>query len=305
MERTTLLRAAEAGPVEDVDQLPMGQVIQVYSLFCLVDHPTGPRLCVMRKTLASLSGTSMVVGDYVRFRDTESRDESGRLEAVVEEILPRQTILTRADSFRGTGEHPIVANAQQMLIVVSVLKPRVKWGLVDRMLIAAQSGGLVPLVCLNKVDLAEKDDASQVEFVEAKEILQHYQSMGITTYKISADRDDGVDLIKTALAGKTTVVAGHSGVGKSTLIGAIQKGLDIRIGEVSNFNDKGRHTTTSARRYALDIGGYVIDTPGVKLFGLWGVTAENLPQFFPDMQNGSAPAWRVESFEKIASSLKA
>jgi ribosome biogenesis GTPase len=304
IERTALLRAAEAGPVEDIDQLPVGQVIQVYSLFCLVDHPDGPRLCVMRKTLATLSATSMVVGDLVRFRDTESRDEIGRPEALVEQILPRQTILTRADSFRGTGEHPIVANAQQMLIIVSILRPRVKWGLVDRMLIAAQSGGLTPLVCLNKIDLAEKDEASQSEYAAAQEVLHHYETLGITTFRISADRHDGIDPLKTTLAGQTTVVAGHSGVGKSTLIAAIQPGLYIRIGEISNFNDKGRHTTTSARRYALATGGFIIDTPGVKLFGLWGVTSENLPQFFPDVQDGSAPEWRVESFERIKASLK-
>jgi ribosome biogenesis GTPase len=100
-----------------------------------------------------------------------------------------------------------------------------------------------------------------------------------------------------------TVLAGHSGVGKSSLIRAVQPDLDLRIGAISGYNEKGRHTTTSARRYPLKIGGAVIDTPGVKLFGLWNVTRENLSDFFPDVAGGTAPQWRVESFQRIESSL--
>jgi len=303
MEETALMRAAEQElQPTDMESLPIGQVIQVYSLFCQVDHPTGQRLCVVRKTLSNLSNTSIVVGDLVRFRDTGTRDEaSGRTEAVIEQAMPRKTILTRASSYKGTEQHPIVANAEQMLIVASLAKPRIKWGLVDRMLVAAQSGGLTPLVCLNKMDLAEEGEP---ETIEAVEVLQHYRGMGITIFQTSADQNIGIDTVASALSGKTTVLAGHSGVGKSTLISAIQPGLDIRIGVVSAYNEKGRHTTTSARRYALDIGGYVIDTPGVKLFGLWGVGADNVAEFFPDVQNGTAPPWRLESLQRIEESLR-
>jgi len=303
MEETALMRAAEqVQEPTDLESLPIGQVIQVYSLFCQVDHPTGQRLCVVRKTLSSLSETSIVVGDLVRFRDSGIKDEStGRIEAVIEQALPRKTILTRASSYKGTEQHPIVANADQMLIVASLVQPRIKWGLVDRMLVAAKSGGLTPLVCLNKMDLAEKDGR---ESVMAGDVLRHYQSLGITIFQSSADQNVGIEPVARALAGKTTVLAGHSGVGKSTLISAIQPGLDIRIGVVSAYNEKGRHTTTSARRYALDIGGYVIDTPGVKLFGLWGVSADNLVEFFPDVKDGTAPPWRVESYQRIEESLR-
>jgi ribosome biogenesis GTPase len=298
IEKTALLRAGGPQSV-DIETLPIGEVVQVFSRFCQVEHPTGPRICVTRKTLGRLQETSTVVGDRVRFRDSDAHDEAGRIEAVIEQILPRQTILTRADSFRAHEEHPIVANAQQMLIAVSLLRPRVKWGLVDRMLVAAKSGGLMPIVCLNKIDLAEGP------LGPAEEVLDHYQSMGIATLRISAldIAGEGVQQLKAAMKDKTTVLAGHSGVGKSTLIAAVEPGLEIRIGEVSNFNDKGRHTTTSARRYPLAIGGYMIDTPGVKMFGLIGVTRENLREFFPDVQNGTAPQWRLESFERIQASL--
>ncbi|HEX4053906.1 MAG TPA: ribosome small subunit-dependent GTPase A [Tepidisphaeraceae bacterium] len=304
MEQTALLRAAEQEQSGDIESLPIGQVMQVYSLYCEVDHPSGQRLCVVRKTLASLAGASMVVGDYVRFRDTPARDEIGRAEAVIEQVLPRKTVLTRADSFQERSSQPIVANADQVLIVASLLRPRIKWGLVDRMLVAAQSGGLRPLLCLNKIDLAEENEKSGREYAEALEALRHYQALGIATYQTSAEHRAGIESVAGALEGKTTVLGGHSGAGKSTLISLIQPGLDIRIGAVSNYNEKGRHTTTSARRYPLDIGGYVIDTPGIKMFGLWGVSEENLRNLFPDVENGTAPDWRRESYERIEASLR-
>jgi ribosome biogenesis GTPase len=299
IEKTALLRAAEGSAAADLDLLPTGQVMQVYSLYCEVDHSSGQRLCVIRKTLSKLSQTMIVVGDWVKFRDTEMRDEIGRQEAVIEQVLPRKTVLTRA----AAREDPIVANADQMLIVVSLAQPRPKWGLADRMIIAAQSGGLAPIVCLNKVDLADESERSRKEYVQAREALGHYRSMGILTLETQEKDSATIAALAQLLAGKTTVVAGHSGVGKSTLIAAVQPGLDIRIGVVSAYNEKGRHTTTSARRYPLDIGGWIIDTPGIKHFGLWGVGPENLADYFPDVENQTAPAWRVESYQRIAESL--
>jgi ribosome biogenesis GTPase len=129
--------------------------------------------------------------------------------------------------------------------------------------------------------------------------------MGTVCLQTSVVRDIGLGRLRELLAEKVTVLAGHSGVGKSSLVAAIEPGLDIRVAEVSDAHLKGRHTTTSARRYELRGGGAVIDTPGVKLFGLWGVTADNLEDFFPDVAAGTAPAWRRESFERIRASLAA
>jgi ribosome biogenesis GTPase len=298
-----------AGAGGDVSRLPVGEVVQVYSLYLDVRSAGRTYLCSVRKTMAKVSATGIVVGDRVRFRASGVIDAQGRPEAIIEQILPRDTILTRADSFKGADQHPIVANAEQMLIVVSLRHPAVKWGLVDRMLIAAQSGKLKPIICLNKIDLEGLDAGPQgAEIRDADASLAHYATLGATTLKTSADQNIGLDALRDLLENHTTVLAGHSGVGKSSLIRALQPSLDIRVGEISAYTAKGRHTTTSARRYDLDFGGAVIDTPGVKHFGLWGVTRDNLEDFFPDLASenppDTAPAWRRQSYQRIAESLK-
>ncbi|HEY7088501.1 MAG TPA: ribosome small subunit-dependent GTPase A, partial [Tepidisphaeraceae bacterium] len=127
--------------------------------------------------------------------------------------------------------------------------------------------------------------------------------LGISTLQTSVTENIGIDALHDILKDRITVLAGHSGVGKSSLIRAIQPSLDLRIGQISGYTGKGRHTTTSARRYPLEMGGYVIDTPGVKLFGLWRVTRENLLGFFPDVEADAAPKWRLQSYARIESSL--
>jgi ribosome biogenesis GTPase len=289
----------------DIEALPLGEVVQVFSRFVEVQHDDTTYLATVRKTLAKVSDTGVVVGDRVRFRVTGQKHESGQPEASIERVLPRDTVLTRTDSFNAIKQHPIVANAQQMLIVASLLEPRVKWGLVDRMIVAALSGGLKPIVCLNKIDLADpaQHPRGPEAIAEAEDVLAHYGTMDIHTLRTSVQAEIGLEGLRDVLRDQTTVLAGHSGVGKSSLIRAVQPQLDLRVGEVSRFTEKGRHTTTSARRYPLEGGGQVIDTPGVKVFGLWNVTRENLADFFPDVADDTAPKWRRESFQRIASSV--
>jgi ribosome biogenesis GTPase len=303
-EKTAILRAAEESVGGDIDALPVGDVIRVYSLFCEVESAGRTWFCVVRRTLTKVAAGFIVVGDQVRFRDGGTIDEQGRPEAVIEQILPRRTLLTRADSFKAIEAQPIVANADQMLIVAALAEPWPKWGLIDRMLVAARAGGLFPIVCMNKADLIETKGGKK-ELTTALAAMDHYRSIGITTLKTSVPAGLGLDTLKELLAGKTTVLSGHSGVGKSSLIRAVQPSLDLRVAAISNYTGKGRHTTTTAHRFALDGGGYVIDTPGVKLFGLWNVTRENLPEFFPDIEAGTAPQWRQESYQRILESLSA
>jgi ribosome biogenesis GTPase len=299
MQQTALLRLAEESAGADIEKLPVGEVIQVYSLFVDVQSGEIDWLCVVRKTFTKLYQPP-IVGDRVRFRDTGMKDERGRPEAVIEAVLPRQTVLTRSDSFKALSQQPIVANADHMLIVTTLTEPRIKWGIIDRMIVAAQGGGLRPILCLNKMDLVREDDE---ELMRARESLGHYQKLGIRTLETSAAAGNGLDAVREVLKAGTTVLAGQSGVGKSSLIRAIEPALDLRIGAISGYTGKGRHTTTSARRYRLSDGSFVIDTPGVKLFGLWGISRENLLSYFPDVEEETAPQWRVESYERILQSL--
>ena len=320
--RTSQLRQEESAI--DTSALPVGHVIQVFSLFCEVESEGTTYLCVVRKTLQRISQTQLVVGDFVRFRIVE-REGAAELQAslppgnqqlpqgVVEEVLPRKTVLTRSDSFKGIVQHPIVANAQQLLIVISAKQPRPKWGLVDRMLVAALSGGLDPVLCLNKIDLLKSageeelplpSDGKDADSADPLLAFDHYSSLGYRSLKTSAENQTGLDALRDVLRGKDTVVAGHSGVGKSSLINSIQSSLDLRVAEISRYTNKGIHTTTSARRYPLDFGGSIIDTPGVKMLGLWQVTRENLIDYFPDVANETAPPRRQESYERILESLR-
>lgn len=306
--KTALQRQSADGAEEDLLQLPVGRVLQVHSASCDVESDQSVWRCITRKTLASLGATRLVVGDAVRFSLTPG---TGPFTGVIEHLEPRRTILSRADVRSGNGEIvgqiPIIANADNMLIVTTVLMPRVKWGLVDRMIVAAKSGGLRPIVCLNKVDLARHvakgmSPAQVVDaFAEADEVLGYYQRIGIDVLRCSAIDQTGLEELSAALKGRVTVLAGHSGVGKSSLIRSIEPSLDIRVGAISNFHQKGTHTTTSARWHPLSQGGAVIDTPGVKLFGIWNVTADDLPGYFPDLPD--APEWRRASYERILSSL--
>ena len=308
--KTALMRAEEEAGELDPQTLPVGQVVQVFSIYSEVQHEGQTYLCVIRKTLSKVMDTAIVVGDRVRFRAIDVTEEEraalgGRPEAVIEQLMPRETVLTRADSFKGLNQHPIVANAGQMLIVASIRLPNIKWGLIDRMVIAARAGGLKPVICLNKIDLALPDEAAEVpkDLLEARAALDHYRTMDVGSLETSVERQIGLDALRDLLRDKETVLAGHSGVGKSSLVRSIQPHLNLRIGEISGYTNKGRHTTTSARRYPLDFGGAVVDTPGVKLFGLWGVTPENLDEFFPDVQAGTAPDWRRVSYGRIKDSL--
>ena len=322
---TAAERMADAGLSAERKRLPLGQVVQVYSLFSEVEPQdaavaeaarrrtgSGTFLCTARRTMRKLIGEShgeVVVGDMVRFRPNGGTtklpsSEGGQLQAegVIEAALPRRTILTRVDSFEEHKQDPIVANADRFLIVASMHNPFPRFGLIDRMLVAAQAGGLRPAVVVNKADLApQAEDAAGTLAA-----LDHYRTaLGIEAFTTSILTGEGLDQLRAFLSGQVTVLAGHSGVGKSSLVNAVQPQLDLRVGEVSETHSKGRHTTTSARRYPLDdpAGGAVIDTPGVKVFGLWGVSGEALLAYFPDVVAGSAPAWRVESYERILASL--
>jgi ribosome biogenesis GTPase len=168
-------------------------------------------------------------------------------------------------------EHVIVANVDQLLIVGSVREPPLSVGFIDRCIIAGQSGGLSPVVCINKSDLAQTPG-------EYGPVQDLYLQSGLPVVLTSARTGEGIGGLRDLLAGRSTVLAGHSGVGKSSLLNALQPGLRLKIGEMGQW--KGTHCTTTVSLLKLDRGGYVVDTPGIREFSLWEIGPGDVAQFF-------------------------
>jgi ribosome biogenesis GTPase / thiamine phosphate phosphatase len=215
----------------------------------------------------------VAIGDRVRFVSAGERC------GMIVEILPRDSKLSRPAPVPGQRlfEQVIVSNADQVLPVFSVTNPTPKWGLLDRNLVSAEAAGLPSLVVINKIDLANRNPGFEQE-------IEVYRRIGYPVLMVSAVTEKGVDELKNALQGKLSVLVGKSGVGKTSLLNAIQPGLGLRVNAVSNGEiRKGRHTTTHLEMFELNFGGALVDTPGIREFGLWGVAAEELAYLFPEM----------------------
>lgn len=202
----------------------------------------------------------VAVGDQVLFSPARRR---------IEDVLPRRTVLSRADPHNPRLERVIAANVDVVVNVVSLKTPPLRPGLIDRYLIAIGKSGAEPLLCVNKIDL----------LVSPQELdaLRPYQDVGIPVILCSAATGAGLESLSAALAGRLCVFAGHSGVGKSSLLNALDPRLQITTGVVI---EKGRHTTTSSALYHLPNGAKIIDTPGIREFGLWDITRDDLRRYY-------------------------
>jgi len=218
----------------------------------------------------------VAVGDRVMVRPEP--DGTG----LITEILPRRNQLSRRAAGRRTGrEHVIVANVDAAWVVQSTFDPQFNAGFVDRVLVMAEAHYLDAGVIVNKVDLLAGEDTAQ-EVVEFWTEL--YRSLGYPVLWTSAREGTGVPALRDALAGRTSVLTGQSGVGKSSLLNAVEPGLGIRTAEVSKRTRKGRHTTTFATLHSLSGGGFVVDTPGIREFGIWDMQPAELAGYFVEMQ---------------------
>jgi ribosome biogenesis GTPase len=257
-----------------------GRIVCVYGLDNLVETNDGRRFrCKVRQVLKSLStdGRSLVAtGDRVWILPLSAPPLPSPTKAgvgVIERVEPRHGILTRASKGR---EHVLVANVDQVLIVMALKEPELKLHLIDRYLASAEQGGIQPIICLNKADL--------IDPVEYQTIVGYYSQLGITTVLTSAVSGLGIERLRKILKDRQSVISGQSGVGKSSLLNVIQPELGLRVREVSDVNQKGKHTTTTAELIRLDFGGWVVDTPGIRQFELWDMLPEEAEGFFPEIR---------------------
>lgn len=258
-------------PSVDISQCVAGRVLRAVGLRCEVDGQDGVRYdCATSRVLKSVLGDargSVVTGDRVWLRP------AGTNEGMIERIEPRHGILSRTSRKK---QHIVVANVDQVIIVASAAEPDLKPHLIDRMLISAEHGGIEPIVVINKIDLV---DASTLQ-----PTIGVFAQAGYRVLLVSAKTGQGVERLRRWCRGKETAVSGQSGVGKSSLLNLIEPGLNLRVGEVSSENDKGKHTTTSAQLLPLASGGWLVDTPGIRQFELWDLIPEEIAGYFPEMR---------------------
>ena len=244
--------------------------------------------CTVRGILTEIETgfiNPVAVGDHVMVT------EDGANGLVIEEVLPRQMILARPDPFLAPKQQVIAANVDLLLIVSAWWNPTIWLELIDRYLVVAQRTGIEPLICINKVDLMTEDD-------DYEATVQPYYDLGKRVLRTSATNGVGVEELREALRDRTTAVVGMSGTGKSSLLSAVQPELKLRTKEVSEVNGQGQHTTTQSTLLQLDVGGYVADTPGIKEFGLGGLTRIELQDYFPDIL-AFAPGCRFSNCSHI------
>jgi len=257
--------------------LPIGRVLAISSQSVEVESQQHIYKCSLRGLLKKEFRdvkNLVIVGDSVRF---EPLNET---EGVIDSIEPRRSVLSRADNLSRRKEQLIAANIDQVLITVSAVFPALKPYIVDRYVIAAEKGHMDPVVILNKIDLLSQGTAEEQELVEA--FIKSYEALQIPVIAVSVVTGEGMEKLKAVMKDKTSVFSGQSGVGKSSLINALS-GTSLPIGNPVEKTGKGSHTTTRAQLLPLQEGGFVIDTPGIKSFGVWDLDKEQLQNYFDDL----------------------
>lgn len=215
----------------------------------------------------------VAVGDRVKL----AFDENG--EASIQTIYPRKNYIIRKSINLSKQAQILASNLDQAVLIATLVSPRTSLGFIDRFLVTAEAYSIPAVLLFNKCDLLNEELLAQQQ-----EIIDIYEQAGYKCYKVSSYNKDDVFTLHSLFKDKTTLITGHSGVGKSTFINALQPGLDLKTGEISSAHAKGMHTTTFAELHALDFGGNIIDTPGIKELGLVEMKKEEVGHYFPEIR---------------------
>jgi ribosome biogenesis GTPase / thiamine phosphate phosphatase len=224
------------------------------------------------------------VGDQVEVHP------EGAAEGLIKKILPRRNYVIRQSPRRKHDLHLLAANIDQAILIVTIVEPTVKPGFIDRFIVMIERDDIPVTIVFNKADLYDAEDLEKYE-----ELRSVYETIGYPCLLSSVITGQGMDELKNILKDKTTLLSGQSGVGKSTLVNSLQPQLDLRTGEISDYSGKGQHTTTFAEMFPLNFGGYLIDTPGIKVLGFNYKDKTNIAHSFreffklsPDCRFGGA-----------------
>jgi ribosome biogenesis GTPase len=216
----------------------------------------------------------LAVGDHVEFHLLQEEDTG-----LITRIFPRKNYIIRKATKLSKESHILAANIDQAMVIVTLAQPRTSTGFIDRFLITAEAYHIPGVIVFNKLDIYDEKMMARLD-----ELIEIYEAAGYPCLKVSALTGENTIDLKEKLKDKVSLLAGHSGVGKSALINAIEPGLDLKTSPISKFHSKGVHTTTFANMFSLTFGGYIIDTPGIKEFGLYELDMSTLAERYPEMR---------------------
>lgn len=218
----------------------------------------------------------IAVGDHVKIEVDAGNPDAW----IIGEILPRKNYIVRKSPKKKGFSHLIACNLDQAIVIATLDTPKTSFGFIDRFLVTAEAFRIPAIIIFNKKDLLKEEEFEEIE-LKAME----YKIIGYDSYIISAQENVGMEIFKSLLKDKTTLLSGHSGVGKSTIINNLIPEADQKISEISEFSNKGIHTTTFAERFSVDRTSHIIDSPGIKELGLAEIENEELTHYFPELRD--------------------